>query len=229
MRAIRHALIMAAGRGQRMMPLTEHVPKPMAPIGTTTLIAQGIDRLKAHLENVHITVGYKKAMLAQHVIQHGASSVFNTEGHSNSWWIYNTLLKSLDEPVCVLTCDNIVELDFERLEGDYDHLGQPPCMLVPVRPVPGLEGDYIFHESQVVTEVNRHRQADIYCSGIQVLNPRRINELTRDGGDFYSVWSQLIARRLLMVSTVYPKQWISVDTMEQLETINGTAPREARS
>ena len=228
MRGIRHAVIMAAGRGQRMMPLTEHVPKPMAPFGATTLIAQGIERLRGHLESVHITVGYKKAMLAQHVIEHGASSVFNTEGHSNSWWIYNTLLRTLDEPVCVLTCDNIVELDFDRLESDFEALGSPPCMLVPVRPVPGLEGDYIFHESQVVTEVNRHRAADIYCSGIQVLNPRRVNELTRDQGDFYSVWSQLIAQRMLTVSSVYPKTWISVDTLDQLNLLNGQPVAEAR-
>jgi NDP-sugar pyrophosphorylase family protein len=228
MRGIRHALIMAAGRGTRMMPLTEQLPKPMAPFGTTTLIAQGIDRLRGHLDSVHITVGYKKAMLAQHVIEHGASSVFNTEGHSNSWWIYNTLLRSLDEPVCVLTCDNVVDLDFDRLERDYEDLGRPPCMLVPVRPVPELEGDYIFHDSQVVTEVNRHRPTDIYCSGIQVLNPRAVNELTVDEGDFYSVWSQLIALRKLMVSSVYPKTWISVDTVDQLNLLNGRSASEAR-
>src|SRR6478736_1361485 len=105
MARIRHALIMAAGRGLRMTPLTDVIPKPMAPYDGSTLIARGIARLAEQIEHIHVTVGYKKAMLAQHVIEHGASSVLNTEGKSNCWWVYNTLLKSLDEPVVVLTCD----------------------------------------------------------------------------------------------------------------------------
>ena len=222
MSRIRHAIILAAGRGQRMMPLTDVLPKPMAPYRGTTLIAQGIDRIRQRIPQLHVTVGYKKAMLAQHVIEHGASSVFNTEGRSNAWWIYHTLLKHLDEPVYVLTCDNVVELDFDLLEQNYRDEGEPACMLIPVRPVAGLAGDYIFHERHVVTEVNRHKEADIYCSGIQILNPRRLNDLTTDGGDFYAVWGQLIAQRKLLVSSVYPKTWMTVDTVEQLRLLNGT-------
>jgi NDP-sugar pyrophosphorylase family protein len=93
-------------------------------------------------------------------------------------------------------------------------------MLVPVRPVPGLEGDFIFHDGGIVTALDRHRPSDIYCSGIQILNPRRVNDLTNDEGDFYQVWSQLISQRQLAVSAVYPKTWISVDTVEQLSSLN---------
>lgn len=74
---------------------------------------------------------------------------------SNSWWIYNTLLRELDEPMFVLTCDNVVELDFDLLESEYLQYGEPACMIVPVRPVAGLDGDYIFHRDNVVTELKR--------------------------------------------------------------------------
>jgi NDP-sugar pyrophosphorylase family protein len=213
---INHALIMAAGRGQRMMPLTEELPKAMAPYRGSTLIAQGIEQIRQHIEHVHITVGYKGAMLAQHVIQNDVASVFNTEGKSNAWWIYNTLLRHLDEPVFVLTCDNVTELDFRLLESDYFDLGTPAAMLVAVKPVAGLDGDYIFHNQNVVTELNRHKPSPVYCSGIQVLNPAEVNRRTREGGDFYSVWNQLIAQEQLIMSRVYPKKWICVDTMDQL-------------
>lgn len=217
---IGHALIMAAGRGMRMAPLTDSIPKPMAPYAGSTLIARGIDHLTGRIENVHITVGYKKAMLAQHVIEHGASSVFNTDGQGNCWWIYNTLLKHLNEPVYVLTCDNVVNLDFDLLEDNYAALDCPPCMIVPVKPVPGLDGDFIFHDNQTVTELSRTKETDIYCSGIQILNPFQINRLTREGESFYSVWQQLIVQQLLKVSSVYPKKWYAVDTVEQLVALN---------
>lgn len=222
MRLIRHALIMAAGRGTRMRPLTDAMPKPMAPFRGTTLIANGMEKLAGKLDRIHVTVGYKGAMLAQHVIEHGAASVFCTEGKGNCWWIYNTLLKHLDEPLYVLTCDNVVDLDFTLLEKDYNTLACPPCMIVPVRPMPELEGDYVFHEGSVVTELTRTRESEIYCSGIQVLNPARINALTTESESFYGVWSQLIAQRELFISSIYPKQWTAVDTLAQLVDLNNS-------
>lgn len=214
---------MAAGRGLRMSPLTDSIPKPMAPLRGSTLIAKGIDLLIERIEKIHITVGYKGAMLAQHVIEKGACSVFNTEGQSNCWWIYNTLLRHLDQPIYVLTCDNVVDLDFDLIEADYEKLNSPACMLVPVKPVEGLDGDFIFHQDSFVTKLSRTEPTEIYCSGIQILNPRKINQLTEEGESFYEVWQQLIEQKQLMISSVYPKKWFAVDTIEQLATLNNSA------
>lgn len=220
--AIEHAVILAAGRGARMMPLTDEVPKPMAPFGDSTLIADGITKLRKHINNLHITVGYKGAMLSRHLIELGVSTIVNTEGKSNTWWIYHSLLGELDEPLFVLTCDNITDIDFASLDRDYAAQGSPACMVVPVAPVPGLEGDYIFHEGNVVTELNRHKPAATYCSGIQVLNPKEVQRLAPAEGDFTKVWAQLIAKRQLYVSSVRPSKWFSVDTVADLKRYGTT-------
>lgn len=222
MKGISHALIMAAGRGTRMMPLTAVVPKGMAPYQGSTIIANGIEQIKRHIDNVHITVGYKGALLAQHVIELGVTSVFNTDAKGNAWWIYNSLMRHLNEPVIVLTCDNIVELEFDALYAEYEACKQPACMVVPVKPVLGLEGDYIFQENNVVTRLDRVQKSDRYCSGIQILNPCRINQITEESEDFYRVWKQLIEQKQLYSSRVYPRVWYSVDTMEQLAKVNKT-------
>lgn len=216
MSALRHALIMAAGRGTRMMPLTADIPKPMASLQGTTLIGRGVEALRHHIECIHITVGYKGALLGRHVLDLGVDSVLNVGDHGNAWWLYNTLMRFVQEPIVVLTCDNVVDLDLELLMQDHAALGEPACMVVPVRPVAGLEGDFIFHEDQVISALDRHTPSDSYCSGIQILNPGRINALTHRAEDFSDVWRQLMELRQLYCSRVYPKRWFAVDTVGQL-------------
>ena len=97
---VNHALIMAAGRGLRMVPLTDVIPKPMAPYRDSTLIAKGIENLKEYFRNIHITVGYKGGVLAEYVIGLGVNSIFDTSGKGNAWWIYNTMMKYLGTPYC---------------------------------------------------------------------------------------------------------------------------------
>ena len=212
---------MAAGRGARLMPLTDIVPKAMVPYAGSTLIAIGIDKIRAHIPNIYITVGYKGAMLASHVIEHNVTAIFNTEGHDNAWWIFNTLMKHLNEPIFVLTCDNVTDLDFEMLSNEYFSFDSPACMVVPVKPVEGLEGDYIFHDNNVVKKLSRTEPADSYCSGIQVLNPYKINQLMEPVENFYDLWSRLIEQQQLYSSRSFPSKWFVVDTVEQLQRLKG--------
>jgi len=215
-----HAMIMAAGRGTRMIPLTNDIPKAMAKYNDTTLIGNGIAALKRQVKNIHVSVGYKKAMLAAHVIEEGVASVFCTEGKGPAWWIYNTLLSGLDEPIMVLTCDNVVDINSLELLNDYKDKNCPACMLVPVKPIEGIEGDFIFHCESRVTELSRVKKADKYCSGIQILNPKKINRITEATDDFYIVWSQLISQGELYCSDIFPKKWYTADTSDQLKNLN---------
>lgn len=200
-----------------MMPATEMLPKAMLPYLETTLIAYGIDRIRPHIENIHVTVGYKGAMLAAHLIEHGVTSVHNTEGKPNGWWVANTLVSLIDEPIFVLTCDNVTDIDFAELAADYFALGAPPCLIVPVEPIAGLDGDYVFHEGPVVTALARDRPAPTYASGIQILNPARVAELSGRAEDFGQIWQSLIEKRALYVSSVKPRRWFSCDTLEHLD------------
>lgn len=63
----RRAMVLAAGLGVRMRPLTTHMPKPLVTVGGKTLLDHGLDRLAmAGVELAVINVHY----LADQVIEH---------------------------------------------------------------------------------------------------------------------------------------------------------------
>jgi dTDP-glucose pyrophosphorylase len=58
------AVIMAGGRGERLKPLTDSIPKPMLKLGEKPLIEHNIDRLISFgIENIYISVNYLKEQI----------------------------------------------------------------------------------------------------------------------------------------------------------------------
>ena len=71
MTLIKNALIMAAGRGNRMRPLTDVIPKALAPYRESTLIEQSIGYLRENGLKVHVTVGHLGNLLSEVLIRKG--------------------------------------------------------------------------------------------------------------------------------------------------------------
>ena len=81
---IKQAMILAAGRGKRMMPLTKDMPKSMLKIGNMTLIEDKIVRLtEAGVERIIINTGYLGEYIRDHVgdgSKYGINIVISDEG-----------------------------------------------------------------------------------------------------------------------------------------------------
>ena len=216
---INHAFIMAAGRGTRLRPLTKKIPKGLIKFKQTSLIANGIKKLKKFIDFIHISVGYKGPILANHLIEEKVSSIINTDKKGNSWWIFNSIFKSFDSPLYVLTCDNVTNIDFKKIEKDYYKKVQPICMIIPTKPIKGLAGDYIFRKKNIIQGLSRKVKSDIYCTGIQVLNPKKINDKIKSTDDFNILWKRLIKIKQLYVSDVMPKKWYTVDNVDNYKKL----------
>lgn len=61
------AIIMAGGKGERLRPLTEKIPKPLLKVGDKAIIDYNIERLLSYgLENISVTVNYLKEQIESH-------------------------------------------------------------------------------------------------------------------------------------------------------------------
>jgi dTDP-glucose pyrophosphorylase len=61
------AVLMAGGKGERLRPLTEKVPKPLLKIGDKAIIDYNVDRLISYgIEHINVTVNYLKEQIEEH-------------------------------------------------------------------------------------------------------------------------------------------------------------------
>ena len=86
-----------------------------------------------------------------------------------------------------------------------------------VKPVKELEGDFIHRKKNIVTKLSRRIKSDIYCSGIQIINPYRINKIIKKTDDFNNLWKKLIMKKKLKVSDILPNNWFTIDSLIQLK------------
>ena len=65
------AMIMAAGLGTRMRPLTENKPKPLVQVAGKTLLDHVLDKVrKAGVSNVVVNVHYLPHQIEEHLVRH---------------------------------------------------------------------------------------------------------------------------------------------------------------
>lgn len=61
-----HLVILAAGEGSRMRPLTNTTPKPLLKLCGKTLIEHNIETITEYFESIYIIVKYKKETFPQY-------------------------------------------------------------------------------------------------------------------------------------------------------------------
>ena len=208
---------MAAGKGERMYPFTKTHSKAMLEVDGKPLICFILDQVREMSEFVFVTTGYHGDEITAYFSNQNDISFIDTYRKGNAWWIFNSLLKDVDEPILVSDCDILTPIDVNFIRHSYQNAGCPACLLLPVTPVNGVEGDYLFGKQGKVSSFSRNQKSDIYSSGLQVMNPHKINQLINKKAENMSdVWDLLIENGELFHSEIYPHKWFSINTIKQL-------------
>jgi NDP-sugar pyrophosphorylase family protein len=114
------AVIMAGGRGERLRPLTDKVPKPMLPLGDKPIIEHNIDRLKEHgVTNIYISINYLKQQLIDHFgdgSSRGISIKYVEEDKPLGTMGSISLIEKFENPyILVMNSDLFTDADFEDM------------------------------------------------------------------------------------------------------------------
>lgn len=212
----KNAIILSGGYGTRMMPLTEVTPKALVEVNGTPLIYNSINLLKKYDIDTYVTYNYQCLKLFNN-LHDKVKGFINTLNQDNTYFLFNSFVKYLDEPILIMTCDIVTTIDLEELFSNYIKQDSPICMLLTTPPVENIAGDYITHDNNnLVKFLSRSKKTDRYCSGIQVINPKKLNNLLKSGNNFYDVWNFLIETKNIKISDLTPDDWCSYDDIKQI-------------
>jgi dTDP-glucose pyrophosphorylase len=118
------ALIMAGGRGERLKPFTDQVPKPMLKIGDKPIIEHNIDRLIAYgITEFYISVKYLKEQIMDYFGDGSSKEVrisYIEENEPLGTIGAISLIDKIDqEDILVMNSDLLTNIDFEEFYNFY--------------------------------------------------------------------------------------------------------------
>lgn len=121
------AVIMAGGRGTRLRPLTEDLPKPLVPVGGRPLMELLIQQLRdAGFRRVHVTTHFHADKIASHFgdgSSFGIEISYLTEGSPLGTAGGLSLIEGGAEPLLVVNGDILTRVDFRAMLAYHREVG----------------------------------------------------------------------------------------------------------
>ncbi len=214
------AMILAAGRGERMRPLTDILPKPLIEVRGKALIVWHLEKLaKNGFNEVVINIahlGYKIPEFLGDGSKWGIKISYSDEQKSGALESAGGIKKALpllgDKPFLVLNGDIFCEYEFEssfELDEKKAHL-----ILVP-NPKHNIKGDFGIQEG-----VLSNQAVQMYTfSGIGYYSPSFFENIEKQKSGLALHLRKAIDKKEIS-GEVFTKMWHDIGTQERLQKVN---------
>ncbi len=213
-------MILAAGRGERMRPLTDATPKPLIAVAGRSMLDRAMDRLQEHgIRNLVINVHHLGEQIASHVGAARAHVVREDRLLETGGSVKNALPLLGEEPFFVLNGDGLWTDGpmpmLKRLENAWDPARMDALLLLhPLADAIGREasdrGDYFLDKGKA-----RHRGAEpaapYLFASVSVCDLRLFRNAPEGPFSLVTLWHRAQAAGHLY-GLVHDGQWFHVGT-----------------
>ena len=213
------AMILAAGRGERLRPITDEIPKALVEVQGRSLLERHLDRMKdAGVETVVINLGWLGEQIVSRVgggRAYGVDVVYSPEGENileTGGGIHRALPLLGTDPFLVINADIITDMPLPPADLDGGDLGH--LVLVPT-PSHKTHGDFAIQHDRVVDTEN----ATLTFSGVAIYRPELFERCV--AGRFpLAPLLKNAARAAMLKGSLYEGFWEDVGTPERLSKLN---------
>lgn len=213
-------MILAAGKGERMRPLTDFKPKPLLQVADKTIIEHTIARLvAAGFTELVINHAYLGQQIEDHLgngERYGAVIQYSPEGDKGletAGGIINALPLLGNEPFMVINGDIATDFPFAQLKTPRTSLVH--LVMVP-NPEHHPEGDFgLLSNGQIVSVADE----TFTFSGIGVYHPSLFSDIKPGHCKLGYLIRQAISKAQV-TGEKYAGFWMDIGTPERLEELN---------
>ena len=225
---ITQAMILAAGKGTRLRPLTLKTPKPLVEVGRQPLIVWHIKALQAAgMTDITINASWLADKLMEALgdgSQYGVKLHWSIEGDEpleTAGGIFQALQTSKlrDEPFILVNSDIWTTYDFSQLRAYSLSADQRAHLLLIDNPEHNDGGDFAINNG--LASEQPIGDADKYTfAGISVISPRLVEGLVSGQPAPLGPLLRQAMIKFQITAEVMTDNWIDVGTPERLTQVN---------
>lgn len=214
------AMILAAGRGVRMRPLTDSIPKPLVRIHGKPLIQYHVEALaKAGITELVINVSHMAGRIKGYLEnghRFGVNIVYSFEKQplEMAGGIIQALPLLGDQPFMVISADIWSEYDYAALPRDPT--GMAHIVLVENRPE-HPDGDFGLQDNYIIETANNR----FTFGGIGIYRPELFHGLEQGVMTIGPVLREAIPKKLV-TGEIFKGRWHNVGNLQQVKTLNAS-------
>ena len=219
-------MILAAGYGKRLLPITKETPKPLLKIGNETLLDRNIKHvLSSGFDEIIINVSHHGDKIKKHLIKnykdHQIIIIEEPHPYGTGGALVNAKDHLDDGTILIINADIFHDFDLSELNRETE------CIhLVGVEnPDHNKDGDFNIRSDGKVFCDNINQ---LTWSGISLLNTDILTKTKNNNFPFDS-WTSIVLPQIKegkVTGEIYSDIWLDVGTKDRLELANKILRKE---
>ena len=220
---IKKAMILSAGYGKRLNPLTLSKPKPLLKIGEETLLSNTVNLLlKLGIKEVVINVHYLAEQIIAYVEKKNFNLTINILNEKNKildtgGGILNAIKYFKNEPFLTINPDTIWNInhvkEINNMQKGFELNKECKCKMLVVNRKKSFDKNFKGDFSLEKNLIKDNKNIKYVYTGLQLIKPEVFNGIRKKTFPINRIWKKLIKKNELHGSESHIK-FLHISTLE---------------
>jgi len=218
-------IIMAGGKGTRLLPLTKNIPKPMLTLGKKPILQIIIEKFaKYGYKDFTICVNYKSKVIQDYFkngSKYGVKIDYILEKkRMGTAGALSLLKKKPSNPFFIMNGDLITNVNFEKMLDFHLEKSAIASMCVKEHNIQTRYGEVGLENENIVYLKEKPKYKFFVNAGIYILNPECIDLVPNKFYDMTTLFKKMISINKKIVSYPLGEYWIDIGLENDFKKAN---------